>query len=136
MNKSPTENAPHELQAAAWFLVATGIIAVCSCVLLWFSFLRETPSFWRNSGGYPVLLRDVVLVCFYPLLGITILGVIGLTAFCARIRMPAGFGCFKSLAILACWALLGGSLFIAFRNNVENLWNEKPFHEKPPSSRR
>jgi hypothetical protein len=100
-------------------------------VLLWFSFLRENPSFWRNSGGYPILLRDAVLVGFYPLLVFTVLGIVGLTAFCARIRMPSGFGCFEVLVMGLCWALVCGSLFVAFRNNVANLWNEKPLHEKP-----
>ena len=103
---------------------------------MWFSLLRETHGFWLNSGGYPVLLRDVVLVFFYPLLGITVLGLIGLTVFCARIRLPAGFGCFEGLVVLICWALVCGSLFVTFRNNVENLWKGKPLHEKPPAGRR
>lgn len=45
-------------------------------VLLWFSWLRETPSFWTNAGGYPVWLRDVVRYSYYPLL----LGSLGGTA--------------------------------------------------------
>jgi hypothetical protein len=36
-------------------------------MLIWFSWLRETPLFWRNDGGYPVWLRALVLHGFYPL---------------------------------------------------------------------
>ena len=32
----------------------------------WFSWLREMPIFWRNEGGYPVWLRDLVLGAYYP----------------------------------------------------------------------
>ena len=130
VSQSPTENAPQEQQAAAWFLVASAVVGSLACVLLWFSFLRENPQFWRNSGGYPIFLRDLVLVGFYPLLVVTVFGLAGLTAFCARIRMPSGFGCFESLVIFVCWGLVCGSLFVAFRNNVVNLWNDKPLHEK------
>lgn len=130
MSESPTENTPQEQQAAAWFLVAAAFIGACACVLLWFSVLRENPVFWRNSGGYPILLRDTVLVGFYPLLLVTVFGLAGLTAFCVRIRMPSGFGCFEFLVLGLCWALVCGALFVAFRNNVANLWNEKPLHQK------
>lgn len=37
-------------------------------LLLWFCWLRETPIFWRNEGGYPVWLRAVVLDTYYPIL--------------------------------------------------------------------
>ena len=37
------------------------------CVLLILAaVLRETPEFWLNFGGYPVLLRESVFWLFYP----------------------------------------------------------------------
>jgi len=29
--------------------------------------LREDPAFWTQAGGYPVLVREAVLVLFWPL---------------------------------------------------------------------
>lgn len=43
-------------------------LAVGMPLLIWFSWLRETPAFWTNAGGYPVWLRDLVLLSYYPLL--------------------------------------------------------------------
>lgn len=37
-------------------------------LLVTFSVLREMELFWRNDGGYPIWLRDLVLVAFYPIL--------------------------------------------------------------------
>ena len=37
-------------------------------LLIWFSWLRETPAFWTNAGGYPVWLRELVLLAYYPFL--------------------------------------------------------------------
>ena len=42
--------------------------AVSAGVLLVFTLLRETLIFWQNAGGYPLLLRDLVLYGFYPII--------------------------------------------------------------------
>ena len=39
-------------------------------LLLWFCWLRETPIFWRNVGGYPVWFRELVLEAYYPVFGL------------------------------------------------------------------
>ena len=36
-------------------------------LLVSLSLLRETPSFWTNAGGYPIWLRELVLIAYYPL---------------------------------------------------------------------
>ena len=41
-------------------------------LLLWFCWLRETPIFWRNVGGYPVWFREVVLEAYYPVFGLNV----------------------------------------------------------------
>ncbi len=95
---------------------------VCGCFLLWFSYLRETHSFWLNSGGYPLFLRDFVLLFYYPLLTLSTIGVIGLTVAALQFpRMPVGFIFFEGLVISGCWALLIGSMTVSFTNNFENL---------------
>lgn len=43
--------------------------AVGTPALLCFYWLRETPIFWTNAGGYPIWLRDLVRDAFLPLLG-------------------------------------------------------------------
>ena len=121
------------LLAAAWFLGSGAVLFLCSCVLLWFSCLRETREFWLYSGGYPVLLRDVVLVFYFPLLAFTFFGLLGLTlTICSKIGKPVGLGCLETVVIFGCWVLVCGSLMIAFGNNVANLWNGRPAHYKQP----
>lgn len=103
----------------------------CGGVLLWFAWLRETPEFWRNSGGYPLLLRDAVLVLFYPLLVVSVLTVAGLTlALCARFRRFGADVALRALLLLGCWSLLCGTVCVAFANNVDNLREDRPLHDK------
>jgi hypothetical protein len=113
-------------------LVVFGIaLLVCDCVLLWFSYLRESHSFWLNSGGYPILLRDIVLMFYYPLLALSSVGVVGLTiGALLTLRMPIVFICFEGLVIIACWTLLIGSITVSFSNNFNNLWEGRPLHYK------
>ncbi len=50
-----------------WAVFVVGVVLLLvngECTLL-----KETPDFWRNVGGYPVALRALVLVGYYPLLG-------------------------------------------------------------------
>lgn len=135
MSSSTSRDPPDRVLVAAGLLVFGMLMLVCACFLLWFSYLRETHSFWLNSGGYPILLRDVVLVSYYPLLAVSVTGVLGLTiAVLLGPRMPLGFVCFAGLVIIGCWLLLIGSMTVSFTNNFENLWGGRPLHYKPPSS--
>jgi len=113
-------------------LVVFGIALLpCECILLWFSYLRESHSFWLNSGGYPILLRDIVLMFYYPLLALSTIGVVVLTIGASlTLRMPIIFICFEGLVIIACWALLIGSMTVSFSNNFKNLLEGRPLHYK------
>jgi hypothetical protein len=51
--------------AARWTTVAP-VTLVAATVALAFAWLRETPIFWTNAGGYPIWLRDTVAAGFYP----------------------------------------------------------------------
>lgn len=45
-------------------LYAAGLVT--AGLLLPFVWLRETPHFWTDVGGYPVWLRDLLLVAYHP----------------------------------------------------------------------
>ena len=133
MYPPPSDETSDGLLAAAWFLGAGAGLFLCSCVLLWFSCLRETREFWLYSGGYPVLLRDVVLIFYFPLLAFTFFSLLGLTlTICSKIGKSVGLGCLETVVISACWLLVCVSLVISFQNNVVNLWNGRPAHYKQP----
>jgi hypothetical protein len=68
MNKSGADCSFLAKLGLAGFALLVGLPAQ-----IWFSWLRETPVFWMNEGGYPVWLREVVLVAFYPLMAINVL---------------------------------------------------------------
>jgi hypothetical protein len=110
--------------------LATALAMPCPLlVLILFATLREQPDFWHNSGGWPVWLRDLVLVSFYPLLAgsLCILG--ALSAF--ALLLPGNsrtLRAAKGIMLLGLWLLATSALAIAFANNVVNLWNGHPLH--------
>jgi len=131
--KATSSDSPEGLLAAAGFFGFSLFFLIFGCVLVWFSCLRETREFWFNSGGYPILLRDIVRVFYYPLLAFCLLGTLGLTtALCAKIRMPLSSVCFQIGMITLCWVLITASVMISVTNNVDNLWNGHSLHYKPP----
>lgn len=106
---------------------------IAGLFLLMSSVLRETRSFWRNDGGYPVFLRGMVYYLHYPLLALvfggTALGTLMSLRFFAGNR---GQGGMKLLGVCALeWMLLGLVLGIMLLNNVQNLLNGRPLHYHP-----
>ena len=97
-----------------------------------FSFLRETHEFWLNSGGYPVFLRDLVLVTYYPLVIFNFFVLFALTGIrCAKIAVHPRLITFEIPLILIGWALLIGSIGVSLKNNIENFFDDRPIHAKP-----
>ena len=136
MTSSTSEESPDPVIFAAGFIVFGLALLTGGGFLLWFSFLRETHSFWLNAGGYPIFLRDLVLIFYYPLLILSAIGTLTLTvmAFFKKC-MPFGFMCLEGMFILGCWSLVIGSMKISLTNNIENLWNGRPLHYKPADTR-
>jgi len=103
---------------------------VTGLLLLMSSVLRETPDFWRNYGGYPVLLRQLVFYLHYPLLllvfGGTAAGTIMALRYFAGNR-GAGGGRMLFLCALQ-WLVFTAALTIMLWNNLENLINGHPLH--------
>lgn len=95
------------------------------------AWLRETKQFWLNSGGYPVLLRDLVKFAFPPCFAtdVVFVGVVGLAFLRHKSAHPrlANLGLF--LAVLQA-ILLGGVMSVIAANNLDNLINGRPLHWK------
>lgn len=91
--------------------------------------LRETPSFWRNAGGYSVGLRELVLAGFYPAFGIFVLLLVGagfVGGKMLRQNIRAG-----ALLLLACafnLLLCAAIVTIVAWNNLENILQGLPLH--------
>ena len=101
--------------------------------LLGGALLRENPMFWRNAGGYPVFLREIVYAVFYPgLLGYFV-GVVGISWIAMRL-LGAGFrsGGFLLFVGLVQGLLLVTILTIVLWNNLDNLFHGQPLHYHPP----
>ena len=58
--------------------------SVGGLLLLISALLRELPEFWRNSGGYPLLLRALIFYLHYPLLLIVLAGTSACTVMTMR----------------------------------------------------
>ena len=99
-------------------------------LLLMSSVLRETPDFWRNYGGYPVLLRSLVFYLHYPLWLLVLVVTTGVTIMALRFfagNRGAGGGRMLFLCALQ-WLLFTCATTIMAWNNVENLINGHPLH--------
>ena len=88
--------------------------------------LRESALFWRNAGGYPVVLRELVLDTYYPLTGLLLLactiGTIVTFAGVATLRRSTVVG-WLIVAIA-----MGFGLAYAGANNLVNLMDGRPLH--------
>ena len=124
-----------ESEAAAWTLRATLLCVVAfilNLILIVSVELKEDPFFWRNAGGFPIWLRDLVLMTFYPLL---IAQFIALTA--GSICQFRAYQCEKifraggPLALMLLWLFFAIILAILVSNNVDNLLNGRDLHYHP-----
>ena len=111
-------------------LLATAFINLVLLSLLGvFSWLREQPLFWRNIGGWPLWLRDLVWLLFYPVLMLEIAFLLTLTAGVARcisLRCPYQGPAIVILILL--WGLWLVIMILVVWNNVENLLYGRPLH--------
>lgn len=104
-------------------------------VLLPFVWLREDPQFWTYAGGYPLWLRQAVLVGFYPLL--LLQGVLLAFLSWQLVRRPSRFArvcCVEALHMGLQWMLLGLVVLMMVANNVANLLDGRPLHDHPPKT--
>jgi len=113
-----------------WLALLTTLLL--SGILLWFADLRENQMFWRNAGGYPVELRDLVETSFYPLALATCTGIFLLGwALLFRSRSSPAVWLAQVLVLVISVMIVLGAAVVAFTNNVSNLWNHRPLHAHP-----
>ena len=117
-------------------VILVAVSLVLGVTLVIFAQLRETPEFWLNSGGFPIPLRHFVKDTYWALMVVdgSVLVLLSLLSL-AGLRMPAFFVAVEFLVIAAGWVLFGTSFFISSKNNLANLWNERPVHYKPTKTR-
>ena len=121
----------------ALILGIVGLYAVAFLLnsgLLLLVLLREDPQFWINEGGYPVWLREFVLVSFYPLLFIQFVVLVGATILQIRVLpLEGSFRLGVLLVVLLLWVFFGIIMGIMLANNVDNLLNGRDLHYHPPN---
>ncbi len=132
MNPDNPPDPPPDVERLG-FVCFAALVFVMSAVLLWFSHLREDTLFWRNSGGYPVPLRETVKFSYYPLFLLSALGAFVLSmGLLARIGPSWTRWCLRSVVVTVCWAMIITSFLMAFGDNVHNIWIGRPLHDERP----
>ncbi len=98
-------------------------------LLLPFVWLRETPDFWTNAGGYPIYLRDLVLVAYYPLLFVYLawLPFLSWRWICRPSRDIRRF-CVEAVLLALLWAVVVLVVMLMLANNIDNLLDGRPLH--------
>lgn len=131
--QSPEEGPPPRKTGAGpgrvGWVVANGPAVVA---LFAMALLREEPLFWRNAGGYPVLLREVVFWSFYPLLGIEVLLLGWLATTLCRGGRAMG-RTFRPVCLLTGveGLVVAAAVVVAVENNLVNWVEGRPLHWKP-----
>lgn len=121
-----------EWTTAVWLFIITCLEILLGVSALLFSFLRETHEFWLNSGGYPVFLRDLVLITYFPLMIFNFFVLFTLTGIrCAKIAVHPRLITLEISLILIGWVLFVGSIGVSVKNNIENYLEDRPIHAKP-----
>lgn len=127
-----------DTDADLWTLRIVGLFGLAlflNLVLLVFVLLREDPPFWRNAGGYPTWLRELVLYTFYPLLAVQFLALLSASVCqCCALPLDRAFRLGGLVFLLLLWLVFGIVLGLLLWNNVENLMNGRDLHYHPPPS--
>lgn len=98
----------------------------------WLAWLKEQPLFWRNIGGWPVWLREMVHIFFYPLLGLEFIALLFFSLatvhWIGQGHLHPGAGI---AMVFLLWALLLTVIAIVIANNLVNLMEGRPLHWHP-----
>ena len=102
-----------------------------SALIFGMAWLKETPIFWRNVGGYPLWLRELVLEGFYPSV-ILLLILLLLTTISFLTRPSKGICCLvETFFAISTWVVFMGAGAVVVTNNVANLLEGRPLHAHP-----
>ncbi|GAA5481383.1 hypothetical protein Hsar01_00592 [Haloferula sargassicola] len=97
--------------------------------------LKEQPLFWRNIGGYPVWLRDLVRIFFWPWLGICVAGLGSWSAWIlgATAQRGRGFAA-ATWAAAGFWTTFGCLMVYMTWNNLGNVIDGREWHYHAPGA--
>lgn len=134
MTAAPSSSAaldhdPAEASAGILTSLAGVLLTGWGFLILATAMLRENPMFWRNDGGYPVALRDLVRTAFYPgyLLHAGLIAAIGFSGWrlLARRHLAGAPLLLASLLNLVLFAVI---TVVVVWNNLENLLAGRGLH--------
>lgn len=92
-----------------------------------FAVLKETPLFWRNAGGWPVELRELILIGFYPALLAELAGLILFTAHMVA-EPQSGLRRIRLWSTVVFWIWYAGIVLMVTANNLANTFEGRPLH--------
>jgi len=93
------------------------------------AWLREVQLFWRNAGGYPVWLREMVYYWFFPWYGLSLVLLCFWQIFVLQATLRfrrAVIPCYLLSAFY--WGIFCLISYITLENNILNLINGRAFH--------
>ncbi len=93
-----------------------------------FALLREDPMFWRNAGGWPIWLRELVLDTFYPLFAgeVSVLIVLSMLVFCSQSLARWRKHTWTFTALM--WLWMVAIVAVVVNNNLANLSAGRSLH--------
>jgi len=126
MSYRPPTEAQHLL------IPGTAVHIALLTLLLGMAVLKEQAEFWRNTGGWPVGLRDFVGAAFYPCFFLEVALLLAFSALLAGRTSDHGPGARATVASLGIlWTLCLMIVGIVTANNLDNLFAGRPLHWHP-----
>ena len=131
LTPSPSPSEPPEIQRQRlWATLLLALNTVVAVALFAGSWLRETPLFWRNAGGYPLLLRDLVRSAWPMVLGADLVFVGALSLVLLQgLRRPSGRGWLGPVLLALQWLLLAAALAVSLLDNLINVMEGRPWFD-------
>ena len=110
-------------------MVLSPVLLLALMILCVASWLRETPLFWENAGGYPIWLRETVYALFYPWYGLTLMLLVIWQYYLTQGALRARWMLIPCImSTLFVWGIFFGSNCIILANNIDNLLNGRALH--------
>lgn len=112
----------------AGLAVANGSLLL---VMTPFALLREDPLFWRNAGGWPIWLRELVKDTFYPLLAgeLAVLLLLSAMLLCSPALLRWRKQTWPIAALMWLWTV--AVIVVVAGNNIANVLAGRPLHWHP-----
>lgn len=113
------------------YFFAAGVLFFVGILLVGAAWLRETPSFWYEGPVEIRVLREVVLLGFYPTYSIYVALVASLSLKTIAWRHSLPSGSVRIVCLIGLSMILLTSLLMV-RNNIDNLIHGRSIHYHEP----